>query len=143
MPIKITGPNCETQSEDVDYETVRVLIEDNKENVVLDFSAPWCGPCKKVYPILQALSEKYNDIHFYKIDIGGSDKNNLGEIYNITTLPTLICFHNGQGLPRVEGITPGCSNIIESVAELVSLSVNREKSELVEEMNNYLVEMKN
>ncbi|GAF88969.1 unnamed protein product [marine sediment metagenome] len=142
MPLRITGSNCQEKQNSVDYETVRVLIEENKENVVLDFSAPWCKPCKKVYPILQAISEKYTDIYFFKIDIGGSDKENIGEIYNITTLPTVIGFHNGKDLTPAKGISLGCSNIIESVSELIGLAQNRDKQEIVEEINKYLLEIK-
>ena len=53
----------------IKYEVIRSLIEDTKQAVVLDFSASWCGPCKKLYPVIKALAEKYSDIHFFKIDI--------------------------------------------------------------------------
>ena len=68
-----SNPHCEggspnsanTANTGIKYEVIRSLIEDEKNPVLLDFSASWCGPCKKLYPILKSLADKYTDIHFY------------------------------------------------------------------------------
>ena len=58
------------------------------KRVVIDFFADWCGPCKKIAPEYEKLSQKYADIVFLKIDADESDK--LAESFNINALPTFL-----------------------------------------------------
>ena len=111
--------NLECDQALVNFDEVKKLIDGNNL-VVLDFSASWCGPCKKLYPIIKKLSGKYENISFFKVDIGKQDADNLGDLYNISSLPTVLFFHNGQELDRQEGMKPGASNIITALAELIS-----------------------
>lgn len=125
----------------IKYEVIRSLIEDTKQAVVLDFSASWCGPCKKLYPVIKALAEKYSDIHFFKIDIGQQDEENLGDLYNISSLPTCLFFNNGELLQKEEGLQPGASNIIESLSKLICDSDSSKNTlDVTTEINNYLLE---
>ncbi len=129
-----------TEENVIKYEVIRSFIEDAKHNVVLDFSAEWCGPCKKLYPIIKKLSNKYTNILFFKIDIGKGDDENLGDLYNISSLPTCLFFHNGQLLVKEEGLQPGASNIIDALATLISKSCETDKDEIITEINNYLLD---
>ena len=123
----------------INYEKLRVMIEDNKENVVLDFSAKWCGPCKKLTPVLEKIAGKYTNIYFYKFDID-KDVDDVKDIYNISSLPSVLYFNNGQNLLnlRNEGLVDGFNNIIKSLSKLISLVDNRNEHDVKDEIEQLL-----
>ena len=123
------------------YEVIRSLIEDSKQPVILDFSATWCGPCKKLYPLLLTLANKYTDVYFFKIDIGQNDEENLGDLYNISSLPTCLFFCQGQLLKKTEGLPPGAGNIKTALALMLSQTTQQDQIAVQTEINNYLSEV--
>ena len=62
----------------------------NNDIVVVDFWAPWCGPCKSFGPVYEAESEKHEDVVFAKINT--EDQQELGASFNIRSIPTLMIF---------------------------------------------------
>jgi thioredoxin 1 len=77
------------------------FISENKI-VLVDFSAPWCGPCRALKPIFEKLSDTYNK----NIAFGGysfNDSSTVGVQLNISNLPAVIAFVNGEELERVVG----------------------------------------
>lgn len=85
--------------------------------VVVDFNAKWCGPCRKMMPMLDELSESYNDkVKFVKVD---ADTNReLLLQYSVSGLPSLLVFKNGESVERMAGVMPK-STIISNIEKYI------------------------
>lgn len=72
----------------------------NKEYVLVDFYATWCGPCKMLGPVL----EQVKNIEIYKLDV--DECPNICKEYGIMSVPTLIIFNKGQIISKKNGYMP-------------------------------------
>ncbi|AHK63733.1 Thioredoxin [Chlamydia avium 10DC88] len=70
--------------------------------VLIDFFAEWCGPCKMLSPILDALALELSNVSIGKVDIDTSPA--PAEKYGVSSIPTLILFKNGEEVDRVVGL---------------------------------------
>ncbi len=71
--------------------------------LVLDFGATWCGPCKKIEPILDELSGEYEGrVEFLKVDVGEAPE--TARSYGVMSVPTVIFMKSGEPVYRFSGV---------------------------------------
>ena len=74
-------------------------VLNNKGISVVDFWAPWCGPCKMFGPIFESVSEIKKDIKFCKLNVD-EDSENISKEYGVMSIPTIILFKDGKEINR-------------------------------------------
>lgn len=80
------------------------LLQEDKL-LVVDFFATWCGPCKKLSPTLDEVSEEFGDrVNIVKVDVDESE--DLAMTYGIRSVPTVLFFKNGQQVDKFVGALP-------------------------------------
>jgi thioredoxin 1 len=85
-------------------ETFETDVLQAAQPVVVDFWAPWCGPCRAVSPILEQLAVEQEGIAFTKVNI--DDNPNYASRYGVLSIPTVILFENGEPQETVIGARP-------------------------------------
>lgn len=86
---------------DADFAT-KVLEASNNKPVLSDFWATWCAPCRAVAPILEDIASQYSEkISIVKLDTDENPKTSIA--YNITSIPTLLLFFDGQVVKTIIG----------------------------------------
>jgi len=98
-------------------ETLEETITGN-DIIIVDFWAPWCGPCKSFAPIFEAESEKHDDIVFAKINT--EDQQELASSFNIRSIPTLMIFREKIVIFSQAGMLPASAlqEVITKTKEL-------------------------
>ena len=76
----------------------------DKEMVLVDFYADWCGPCKMLSPILQDLASDRSSVEIVKIDVDSNP--NLAKRYGVMSIPTMLLFKNGSLVSQKNGFMP-------------------------------------
>ena len=83
---------------------------------VVDFWAPWCGPCRMVGPIIEELAEEYSgDVRFAKLNV--DDNQEMAQRYGVRSIPTIGFFKDGEAVGSIVGAYPkeALQEVIEQV----------------------------
>ncbi len=79
-------------------------VIESTEPVLVDFWAPWCGPCRIVAPAIEELAGERDDVRFVKLNV--DDNPQTAASYNVMSIPTLLLFKNGEVAHQIVGAMP-------------------------------------
>lgn len=73
----------------------------NNDLVLIDFFAKWCGPCKMISPIIENLSNEFNNVKFYKVDV--DESSDLANVLGVFSIPTIFLYKKGKLISKKIG----------------------------------------
>lgn len=80
------------------------IVNQNEKRVLIDFWAPWCGPCQMVGPIIEEIANERDDIIVGKINV--DEEMELAKKFRIVSIPTIIVMENGEKAASSVGYKP-------------------------------------
>ena len=89
---------------DVTDNNFQAEVIESETPVLVDFWAPWCGPCRVVAPILEEMAAERDDLRIVKLNI--DDNQQTAAAFEVLSIPTMILFRGGEPVKKVIGAYP-------------------------------------
>ncbi|MBO6015728.1 MAG: thioredoxin [Lachnospiraceae bacterium] len=88
-------------AQSVTTETFEAEVIRADKPVLVDFWAPWCGPCKMISPLVEELAQETSDVKICKVNVDQQPE--LAAKYQVMSIPTLVIFQNGEIMKKTVG----------------------------------------
>ena len=85
-------------------ENFQSLVKESEKDVLIDFWATWCGPCKMIAPIVEAIAEEREDIVVGKVNV--DDEMELASAFGVASIPTVVLVKDGKVAATSVGYRP-------------------------------------
>ncbi|HEX6459098.1 MAG TPA: thioredoxin [Thermoleophilaceae bacterium] len=89
---------------DVTDNNFQAEVLESDKPVLVDFWAPWCGPCRIIAPSLEELNDEIDNLRVVKLNV--DENQQTAAQYNVMSIPTLIVFKNGEPAKTIIGAMP-------------------------------------
>ena len=90
--------------QDVSDANFQAEVIESDAPVLVDFWAPWCGPCRVVAPVLEEIAGERPDLRIVKLNV--DDNQQTAAAFDVLSIPTMILFKNGQVAKKIVGAYP-------------------------------------
>lgn len=88
----------------INQHNFREEVIKSEKPVLLDFWAPWCGPCRMLSPVLDEIASQRPDVKVCKINV--DEEHDLASAYKVFSIPTLMMVHQGKVEDKMVGARP-------------------------------------
>ena len=87
---------------DLDEKKFKKMVIDDKEEILVDFYADWCGPCQMLGPIVEEIAKEAKDFKVGKINV--DDNEEIAREYGVMSIPCVIAYNDGKEINRSVGL---------------------------------------